>query len=273
MYPDPNSHPPPHGPQLEPPLPPISPPTKPWWKTPWWKLKLSIGASILIGIAVILYFGVRDAVHTARASAQHSDSLSNLYGQVLAFHHYTWKDVGLPPHSTLDHNGNALHGWWTQVLPYSNHEELYDRIDLTKPWDHPDNAPVFQTHLSFACGNDDRHRVASGEFGLTTYTANSHLLGAGRSLRLEDISDGTAYTILTGEIVEALPPWGRPGNVRDPAIGLNCGPLSFGSPWENSVNIGLANGQVRSLSKNIDPSILKALATPNGGETVDLENW
>jgi hypothetical protein len=55
-------------------------------------------------------------------------------------------------------------------------------------------------------------------------------------------------------------------NWRDPMKGINQSPDGFGGPWEHGTAIVLADGSVRTISKNISPAVLKALSTPNGGE-------
>ena len=80
------------------------------------------------------------------------------------------------------------------------------------------------------------------------------------------IADGAANTIMAGEVVGQLPAWGHPTNWRDPAAGLEGRPDQFGSPWKQGVNVLLADGGVRTLSRDTDPRVLRALATPAGGE-------
>ncbi|HSG72035.1 MAG TPA: hypothetical protein VLA12_16575, partial [Planctomycetaceae bacterium] len=85
-----------------------------------------------------------------------------------------------------------------------------------------------------------------------------------------EITDGTSYTILAGEINEGFVAWGTPINTRDPAKGLNKGPETFGSPYPSGVQLLLVDGSVQLLSNDIDLTVLKALATPTGGESVKL---
>lgn len=51
-----------------------------------------------------------------------------------------------------------------------------------------------------------------------------------------------ATTLLVGEINEGFEPWAKPGNTRDPALGLNKGPETFGSPFEGGVHFMVAHG-------------------------------
>ncbi len=65
-------------------------------------------------------------------------------------------------------------------------------------------------------------------------------------------------------------PWGYPANWRDPALGINKSPNSFGAPWRSTkgANFTFADGSVRFIKEDIDPATLKSLSTPNGGESI-----
>lgn len=188
----------------------------------------------------------------------------------------------LPLGGTVLNDGCYGHGWITQLLPYMDQQDLYSKIDLKKPWDAPENAPVY-------CHEDRWHRFRSPKskydfdqgrwkrsesfykdedgFQLTDYAANEHIMGPGRSLQLDDISDGLSQTILFGEASENLKPWGSPLNCRDPALGVNRSPYGFGFAFpDESVNFAMCDGSVRRVSEKVAPEIMRALATPNGGE-------
>ncbi|QDT48835.1 hypothetical protein Pan258_28810 [Symmachiella dynata] len=73
----------------------------------------------------------------------------------LALHNYANKYGAFPPAYTVDADGKPLHSWRTLMLPYLDHRELYEMIDLTKPWNDPANAqaasanlPIFQCPLA-----------------------------------------------------------------------------------------------------------------------------
>jgi len=184
-------------------------------------------------------------------------------------------DGTFPPGGTLLKDGRAGHGWMTLLLPYLEETSLYERIDLRKPWDDPAHVAVFQTKTpnvlrTFSWNvSKDRYRNAEG-YALTDIAANEHVMPFGRSLRIDDITDGTSTTLFCGEVRENFKPWGSPFNGRDPAIGLNTSPHGFGSSnGYDTVTFAWCDGSVQRISTDIDPKILRALATPNGGEKVD----
>ncbi len=74
---------------------------------------------------------------------------------------------GLPPAYTTDADGKPLHSWHTLILPYMGESHLYNTIDLTKPWDDPENAAAFETILLVYCCPSARE----GEDNRTSYLA------------------------------------------------------------------------------------------------------
>lgn len=62
------------------------------------------------------------------------------------------------------------------------------------------------------------------------------------------------------------PPTGCPWSVNN--CGPNDEPFSFHT---GSVNVCFGDGSVRVLRDNLDPLVIKALATNNGGENVNTD--
>ncbi|HSG69553.1 MAG TPA: hypothetical protein VLA12_04015, partial [Planctomycetaceae bacterium] len=58
---------------------------------------------------------------------------------------------------------------------------------------------------------------------------------------------------------------------RDPAEGIGQGPKQFGMPDSDLVIFAFGDGSASSVSRDIDPKILKAWATPDGGEIIPKE--
>jgi hypothetical protein len=163
-----------------------------------------------------------------------------------------------------------MHSWETCLLP---HLENPARPDLRIPWDHPDNAKHFHTkvqallHPSF-----DRQQFDASGYALSHYAANSRVMRGNFGARYEDATDGTSNTILAGEIGAGFRAWGDPVNWRDPAAGINASPDGFGGPPnQRGAQFLLMDGSLRFVSEDTDPAVLKALATPAGGDKAAIE--
>jgi hypothetical protein len=180
-----------------------------------------------------------------------------------------------PPGGSFDRYGSPLHSWETMLLPYSEHWEYSSQKtrvnpDLSLRWNDPGNAGHFKTVLPTYLNPGVAGPSHDSEgYGLSHYAANARVLGPGRAMRKEQITDGLSNTIMAGEIKENFRPWGDPLNYRDPAEGVQQSPDGFGGPWsDGETQFLMMDGSTRQVGKDIDPAILKALATPNGGEKV-----
>ena len=193
----------------------------------------------------------------------------------IGLHNYADTNDSLPSGGTIDADGRPLHSAMTMILPFVEQQALFGNIDLQQPWNGDRNRKVFASVVpiyqfpSWVPNPELAARLLDAPgFALSNYAGNIRLLRLGRSMRLTDISDGTSNTILFGEVNEGLRPWGDPLNVRDPAIGINQGPKSFGSPFSGGCHMLLADGSVRFVSESTAPDVLKALSTPASGESV-----
>ncbi|NQT15332.1 MAG: DUF1559 domain-containing protein, partial [Planctomycetes bacterium] len=199
--------------------------------------------------------------------------MNNLKQIGLGLLHYEADHETFPAGGTFNEYAEMQHGWMTMMLPNIDRGDL--EIDFSVPWDHPNNREALQTRL-FLFENPavrDPHPSYLEGYAPAHYAANSHVLGGDRRMGISDVTDGLSNTILAGEIVEGFKPWGHPFNWRDPTLGLNV-PGGFGSPrLDRVILFAMADGRVRKVSPDVDPSVLRALATPAGGETVDETDW
>ncbi len=98
----------------------------------------------------------------------------------------------------------------------------------------------------------------------------SGIFGYNRQTKFSQITDGTSNTVMTSESKEPGP-WaaGGRGTVRafttKPYIN---GPDGFGGNHAGGCVMGFADGSVRFISENIDPSVMEALATMAGSEVI-----
>ena len=197
-----------------------------------------------------------------------SQSTNNLKQFGLGLHNYHAKYLAFPPGGEFTRDGRGFHGWQTRLLPYMEVGELYNRINFDIPWNDAAQRTVFQTKLSTYLNPGYPSASLVDGYGASHYSGNVHLLGGDVPKTFADIKDGTAQTILAGEVAGQFKPWGYPTNWRDPADGVNRSPRGFGGPYKGGANFLMADGSVKFLKDTIDPKVLKALSTPAGGESV-----
>ena len=175
---------------------------------------------------------------------------------------------GFPESMTFSDTGELRHSWATALLPYVDQAQLHEKIRLKLAWSAAENRPVFQQKLSIYSNPAISKLEDEKGYAMIHYAGNSLVLQPGRKRLMKEITDGTSNTILAGEVNSNFEPWGKPGNCRNPQLGINRSPNGFGSPFVGGAYFLRADGSVRFINENIDPKVLNALATPDGGETV-----
>jgi prepilin-type processing-associated H-X9-DG protein len=193
--------------------------------------------------------------------------------RMLVYDMHNYYDSGtrhLPPGGSFDKDGTMLHSWETFIMPYIAYDT--SPIDKKLPWNHPKNAPYFRCAIpQFLNADLGAGNLEDEEgFGLSHFAANCYVLGPNTQMRFEDITDGLSRTFLLGEVNANFKPWGHPANWRDPGKGINQSPYGFGGPRSTGgANMAMVDGSVHFISERVSPTVLQALATPNGGEKVD----
>ena len=159
--------------------------------------------------------------------------------------------------------------WMTAALPYLDERAVHERIDFSKPYAAPENAAAFATEIRTLRSPHRRDHVRQDGLGAAHYAGNRPLFApAGR---LDDIPDGTSQTLLIGEVNVAAggsAAWGDPANLRTAAGPINS-PVGFGGNGRRGFVVVLADGRAEFINETIDPAVLAALGTPDGGEAID----
>jgi hypothetical protein len=168
----------------------------------------------------------------------------------------------------------AHHSWVSYAIAFSDYSLSNgngERVDMNLPWNDRRNQKFFRGVIPLLTNPsmpDAPLRDLRG-FGLAHYAANCRAMKSGAFRPLREFTDGTDNTILIGEINANFRPWGDPANVRDPARGINRSPFGFGGPpGSGGALFGMADGSVRFVSESASPAVLRALATPDGGEPI-----
>lgn len=209
---------------------------------------------------------------SGRPSSARSQAKNQLKHLGLAMHRFHDVHGAFPAGGTFDGFGVGLHSWTTELLPYfepGGGTGIVGEIQRDQPWDAPVNRWAMRQPIPELLGPSmpQSSWVDERGFAATHYAANSWLLGQNASLSIRDIKDGMTNTLMIGQIRDQIPAWGNPVNWRDPTRQLNSAE-AFGSLHTGVVQFLLVDGSVRSISENVDPLVMRAIASPAGGEPV-----
>jgi prepilin-type processing-associated H-X9-DG protein len=234
----------------------------------------SINPVTLAPVAVALML---PAVQAARSAARRAQSVNNIKQIGLAFHNYHSVNDRFPPQAIADRDGKPLLSWRVAILPFVEQQGLFDEFKRDEPWDSPHNKSLLERMptLYTIPGADAGpgmtfYRGFSGEGALFDPKVK---LGVG----IATVTDGTSNTLGIVEAREAVP-WTKPDAeiafdaTRKPQEAAQL-LKSLGGKFPGGFNALFLDGSVRFLKESINPLVVKALITRNGGEVVSADSF
>jgi prepilin-type processing-associated H-X9-DG protein len=215
------------------------------------------------------------AIRSSQAASLRVQSVNNLKQIGLALHNYHSANGTFPPQASTGKDGKPLLSWRVMLLPYLEQAPLYNEFRFDEPWDSPHNKPL-------AARMPDVFRVPGtrAERGKTFYRGFS---GEGtlfdpkmkQGVGLASVTDGTSNTIGVVEARTAVP-WTKPDEEIPFNPAMNAGKVgdlqaALGNHFPGGCNVLFLDGSVRFLKTAINPNVLRALITRNGGEVISAD--
>lgn len=189
----------------------------------------------------------------------------------LQLYHDTYQ--AFPPAYTVDAAGKPLHSWRTLILPQLEQKELYDTIDLTKPWDDPANAHAREeTHYPYNCL---LHSYAMREKGFTTYLASvgpRAAFDAAKPRTRSDIKDNPSTTLMVIEVpTDHAVHWMSPQDA-DASLILSINRQSkLAHRKTKTMAAVFADGSTKILKATVPAEKRRGMISIDGGEKVKLD--
>jgi prepilin-type N-terminal cleavage/methylation domain-containing protein/prepilin-type processing-associated H-X9-DG protein len=244
----------------------------------------------IIGVLIALTL---PAVQAARESARRTACANNLrqIGIALYLHHDAkgkFPPGGIERRTPRAPQGRQL-AWSCFLLPYLEQRPLYAQLDIHKAFDAAENAAAAATVLAvYLCPSvpqGDRLRAGrapshyGGIYGQRITGPNNPPKGTmlyDRALRIADIRDGAAQTLIVAEDSDFEDmQWINGANVFDQAFAINGAPAfenDMRSRHPGGANALACDGSAHFLGETLELPVLAAICTRAGGEVIE-EPW
>jgi prepilin-type N-terminal cleavage/methylation domain-containing protein/prepilin-type processing-associated H-X9-DG protein len=175
--------------------------------------------------------------------------------------------------------------WSAFLLPFLEEQTLADSLDLTTPFDSPENARgAAQVVSVYVCPASQRGAQLvqgrgpcdyGGIYGERITSPNDPPKGVmlyDKRVSLGGVTDGAAKTLIVGEDCRFDDgQWINGRNIFDQAYAINAAPdieNDIRSDHGAGANVVLCDGSVHFLSETMNLSVLAALCTRAGGEMI-----
>ncbi len=245
------------------------------------RFTFTIGTMMKVILVAACFFGLWTALVPLRdpvtRPSVRAHCMNNLKQIALALHQYHVVYGAFPPAFIADEQGRPVHSWRVLILPFLEQQGLYDQYDFREPWNGPNNIkllsklpPVFECPTSHSPGPP-----------VSTFTSYVAISGPGtmfpgaESIRLDQVTDGPAQTLMVVEVANVQIPWTKPEDldVRTMASRIHDRDHpSISSNHPGGAVAAFGDGASRFLPGSINGMGLKALVTIAGGETIP-PNW
>ena len=232
----------------------------------------SLGTFALPVIGILIGM-LLPAVQQVRQAARTVTSQNNVRQQVLGMLNYESAHMKFP---LQDNNGLS---WRVHILPYMDHQHLYQQFNLEEPWDSPNNIALLpQMPIFYDCPS-----VGHLPPGFTVYQVpytdvsdgsnpefRALFENSGEGVKFREITDGMSNTIAVVEVdAAAAVEWTKPADWEyDPSDPMH----DLGNVNPGRIIVGMADGSVNTVPTDVNPAQFDAMTTRNGGEEIDASN-
>ena len=236
---------------------------------------------VIVFICVLVFLGcggllaalLLPAIGSAPVAGRRSQCSNNLKQITLAMQTYHDVYKSFPPAYLPDKDGKPMHSWRVLILPFLEQRELYERYDFNKPWNDPANQLVTSMVIpTYRCPSQP---IASGanpqETSYMVITGPGTVFDGAKAMKMQEITDGTANTLLVVEVVGTGVSWAEPRDLdvsqfAFPPVPGNAVTLNSDHPGGSQV--AFCDGSVRFISKTTSPTVIKSLITRADGEPI-----
>lgn len=223
--------------------------------------------TVISSVGLGLYLAVPFISKKASLAAQRSDS-SNLVAIAEALNAYALRHGTYPTPVVKDSNGMPLYSWRVLILPFLGYEELYKKFQLDQPYDSPAN-------INLALEMPDVFGSGFTGKGNTHQTNYALVVGVGTLFPPSgplSPADAEDPTILVVETVDGSCSWTEPKDI-DIGLGVSIGskPMNdIGGIHRGAALVVTVKEKAYAIPETNSQSLVDAMITPKGGETVDL---
>lgn len=198
-------------------------------------------------------------VRGSREAGRRMGCSNNLHQIGIALLNYHDEYGSFPPAYTVDAAGKPLHSWRTLILPFNEQKALYEKIDLSKPWDDPANLAARETDVpNYHCPSS---LAAKCQTNYVAMIAPDGCFSGATPRKLTDITDSTGETLLVIEVpTQQAVHWMSPSDTDEKTLLAALAHAKM-RPHPSGAQAVRADGSVLLLDADTSRAMLRALVS------------
>ncbi|MEM9659452.1 MAG: DUF1559 domain-containing protein, partial [Planctomycetota bacterium] len=219
-------------------------------------------AAIDILVALLL-----PAVQAAREAARRTTALNSMKQIMLAMHNYADAHRAFPAQANYAEDGTPLLSWRVHLLPYLEHQALYEQFHLDEPWDSEHNKTLIPLMpLVYAEPSSPLDPTEGRTHFLGVKGEGLFLSGKNKGRSFADLRDGTANTVAILQVSDDRATfWTKPDDWEPDKQNVMNG---LGGPHPLIFLAGFCDGHIEAIAEDVDPAVFKSMLTIAGGEVI-----
>ena len=209
---------------------------------------------------------------TDREAARRMQCANNLRQIAAAMQEYQSVNGHFPPACISDKHGKPMHSWRVLLLPYLGQKDLYDQYRFDEPWNSDNNRSI--TDLTIAFYQCPSQPDATEPVTNYMMVVGPHTISSGPAGRkIAEITDGLENTIMLVEVADSTIPWAEPRDLQFDKLdfAVNGKRPCISSYHPGGANVVFCDGSARLLKDAMNPQLVKAMLTIDGGESTSAE--
>jgi hypothetical protein len=162
-----------------------------------------------------------------------------------------------------------MHSWRVLILPFLEHQQLYDAYRFDEPWDGPNNRKLAeQVGRIYLRSGLESDQVRATSFVAVVGPETAWPGAVARAFK--DLGDGSRETLTVVEVPDGHFQWMEPNDLHfdQMSFRINGGSARGLGSRLGGARVVSADGTVRTLPDDFDPNTLRAMLTANGGEVI-----
>ncbi len=198
-----------------------------------------------------------------------SDATIRLNKILVALRDYENAHHQFPAAASYDKQGKPLLSWRVHILPYLGEQKLYKEFHLDEPWDSEHNKKLIARMPELFRCSENAELAKEGKTTFLAPIGDATVFPDKRGVRIGEITDGTSNTIFLVDVEDSRAiVWTRPEDWHyDPSDPLK----GLARRLKDRYIVGMVDGSVRLLQKEISKYTMQGAFTRNGGEVLGAD--